>query len=172
MFRVLLRELADGPVATNGRLALTDEHLADVDFTLAEPVNVHGRLMEIGPGRYYWDARLDTRVSGSCRRCLVPVTARVEPHLKVLLVEGEDPEDPDAYALSARATQLDLGEVIREELLLAVPDYLVCRDDCRGLCAQCGADLNQGPCDCRPEPDVRWAALEALKAARPDDPTE
>jgi uncharacterized protein len=172
MFLVPLREFVDGPVVTDGRLPPTDEHLADVDFTLAEPVDVQGRLMETGPGRYYWDAQLGTRVLGSCRRCLAPVTARVAPRVKVLLVEGEDPDDPDAYVVPVRATELDLGDVIREELILAVPDFLVCRDDCRGLCAQCGADLNQGPCDCRPEPDARWAALEALKAARPDDPTE
>lgn len=172
MFRVRLHDLAEGPVATNGELALTDEHLADLDFTLAEPVNVLGRLMPSGPGRYYWDARLGTVVSGTCRRCLTPVTARVDQRVKLLLIEGDDLEDPDAYAIAARATALDLGDVIREELILAVPDYLVCRDDCRGLCAQCGADLNQGPCDCRLEPDPRWAGLEALKAARPDDTTE
>lgn len=171
MFQVNLRALSDGPVRTDGALALTDEHLTGVALPLAEPVAVRGRLMESGPGRYFWDARLTTRVRATCRRCLAPVTVPVDQTVKVLLNEGEDPEDPDAYAVRAGAAELDLGDIIREELILAVPDYLVCRDDCRGLCATCGADLNQGPCDCRPEPDPRWAVLEQLKG-RPDDLTE
>lgn len=171
MFAVDLRWLADGPIRTVGRMPLTDEHLADLGFTLAEPVTVEGRLMESGTRRFYWETRLATRVTSVCRRCLRAVTAEVDHRAGVLLVEGEDLDDPDAYAIPGRGTKLDLGGIIREELMLAVPDYLVCRDDCRGLCAQCGADLNEGPCGCRPEPDPRWAALEALRA-RPDDTME
>jgi uncharacterized protein len=58
--------------------------------------------------------------------------------------------------------------MIREELILAVPEYVLCREECRGLCPRCGKDLNEGPCACRPEPDPRWAALEALKHMGPD----
>jgi uncharacterized protein len=68
-----------------------------------------------------------------------------------------------------QATELELGEMVREELILAVPPYVLCREDCRGLCPQCGNDLNEGPCSCSPEPDPRWAKLEALKQQRPDE---
>ena len=53
----------------------------------------------------------------------------------------------------------------REEWLLAVPAFSLCREDCKGLCPRCGADLNERPCDCADTTDARW---DALKAARPD----
>ena len=60
--------------------------------------------------------------------------------------------------------QIDLEEALRAELLLALPIAPLCRDDCKGLCARCGKDLNEGPCACPPEPkDDRWAALRSVK---------
>ena len=62
--------------------------------------------------------------------------------------------------------QVDHEPLAREAVLLELPQAPLCRDDCRGLCATCGADLNEGPCGCVPEDrDARWAALDAL---RPD----
>ena len=52
---------------------------------------------------------------------------------------------------------LDLRPLVRDALLLELPVAPLCRDDCRGLCPRCGADLNSGPCDCRPS-----AGVEAL----------
>jgi uncharacterized protein len=46
--------------------------------------------------------------------------------------------------------------------LVAIPVHVVCRPDCRGLCVTCGKNLNEGDCDCKTEPDPRWAALQEL----------
>jgi len=72
-------------------------------------------------------------------------------------------EDPSSYSLASDATGIDLRPAVREELLLAVPQWVVCRDDCRGLCPRCGKDLNAGPCGCPPAVDQRWYGLMALK---------
>ena len=54
--------------------------------------------------------------------------------------------------------------MVRENVLLGVPDAPLCRDDCPGLCPICGTDLQLGPCDCdRTERDDRWAALDQLE---------
>jgi uncharacterized protein len=77
----------------------------------------------------------------------------------------EDADDEsDVFVLDPGARSLDLRPAVREEWLLAVPAFSVCREDCKGLCPKCGADLNEGPCDCPPSTDARW---DALKAARP-----
>jgi uncharacterized protein len=56
---------------------------------------------------------------------------------------------------------IDLDPVVREQLLLALPGYPVCREDCKGLCTVCGVNLNERDCGCdRHVPDPRWAALE------------
>ncbi|SRR6266496_2202438 len=164
MLRVDLRELALGPVDTRGELDLADSRLEGLDVGLGAPVLVGGRLQATGEGRFYWHGTLTTVVAGECRRCLVPVAVPVAADIGALFTQ--DPEaldDPDSYPLAPDATEVDLAPAIREELILAVPRYVVCREDCRGLCPRCGQDLNAGPCGCAPAADPRWQALESLK---------
>jgi uncharacterized protein len=60
--------------------------------------------------------------------------------------------------------QIDLGPMVREEVLLAIPDAPLCRPDCPGLCPSCGAELADGPCGCDPVVrDERWAVLDQLR---------
>src|SRR5438876_11785237 len=78
MLQVDLRELARGPVETQGQLAGNDPLFEGLDVVLAEPVHVAGRLHAAGEGRFYWRGSLHTRMAGQCRRCLVPVPVPVE----------------------------------------------------------------------------------------------
>jgi len=88
----------------------------------------------------------------------------VASDIRALFTQDPDAlEDPDCYPLARDATQIDLRPAVREELLLAVPQWVVCREDCRGLCPRCGKDLNAGPCGCPPAGDPRWQALAASK---------
>lgn len=68
-----------------------------------------------------------------------------------------------AYSASEDTDSVDITEDMREDLLLHVPGFPVCNEDCKGLCAQCGADLNKGSCGCtagdRPNP---WSTLDNL----------
>ena len=68
-----------------------------------------------------------------------------------------------AYSASKDVDSVDIAADMREDLLLHIPAFPVCDEGCRGLCAQCGADLNKGSCGCgtgeRPNP---WAALDSL----------
>ena len=164
MLRVDLRELARGPVETRGELGQADPLLEGLDVALGEPVAVHGRLQGTGEGRFYWRGTLKTVVTGECRRCLTPVTVPVTADASALFTQdAEAEEDPDAYPLAPDATEIDLAPAIREEVLLVVPRFLQCREDCRGLCPRSGQDLNAGPCGCPPATDPRWQALESLK---------
>lgn len=164
MLQVDLRELARGPVETRGELAATDPLFAGLDFVLAERVGVSGRLQAAGEGRFYWQGSLRTVVTGQCRRCLAAVPVPIAAEVRVLFTQGPDAQDdPDAYPLARDATLVDVTAAVREELILAVPRYVECRADCRGLCPRCGQDLNAGPCGCAPAVDPRWQALEASK---------
>lgn len=168
MLRIDLRALREGPIDTRADVPVDDPLLADLEFTVAAPVGVRGTLTESGPDVCYWHAEIRTTVEAGCRRCLAPVPVEVGAEVRVLLMTGETGDDPSTYPIPADADEVQLGDVVREELILAVPDFVVCRDDCRGLCPQCGMDLNNGPCDCRPEPDPRWAALEGLRSRLTD----
>lgn len=165
MLQIDLREAAHGPVETAGELAGNDPALAGLDVALAGPVQVRGRLQATGDDRFYWHGSLRTVVAGTCRRCLAPVAVPVEVEVGASFSREPDAaDDPDTYAVPPDASQIDLRPAVREELLLAVPQYVLCREDCRGLCPRCGKDLNAGPCNCAPAPpDSQWQALEALR---------
>ena len=164
MLQIDLRELARGPAETRGQLPGDDPLFAGIDVALAEPVIVAGRLQDAGEGRFYWRGSLTTRIAAQCRRCLAPVAVPVVADINALFSRDPDAlEDPSSYPLAPDAVQIDLRPAVREELLLAVPQWVVCRDDCRGLCPRCGKDLNAGPCGCPPAVDPRWHGLAALK---------
>ena len=78
-----------------------------------------------------------------------------------LATELED-EDSEADYFLLDNGELDLDEVVNTTFILAMDTTNLCSEDCKGLCARCGADLNLGPCGCRPEVDPRLAALSQL----------
>lgn len=105
--------------------------------------------------------RFDATLSGPCMRCL-------EPSSTVVSVEAREFDQPDAgdEELDSPYVEdelVDLGAWVRDALALSLPPQLLCRDDCAGLCAECGVDLNREP-DHRhePRPDPRWAKLREL----------
>ena len=104
--------------------------------------------------------KLGAQWSSECRRCLKALTGRAEVEVQELYQSVIS--DPDAYPITGE--QLDLLEMARENVLLAVPLAPLCRADCPGLCPQCGTDLQVETCSCtRAERDDRWAALDSLR---------
>jgi uncharacterized protein len=72
------------------------------------------------------------------------------------------PDNPDAYPIVGES--LDLHPMVREMVLLSLPDTPLCKADCPGLCPQCGADLQSAPCGCQSQRlDERWAILDQLR---------
>ncbi len=150
---------------------LTPELLEGVDdtdqtaFCLVGPV----RLLRTG-GDILVQGELHAEVVLPCARCLAPVRVPVvveleevfTPTLDIITGQTIIPEEEDRALWIDEHHILDLTEVLRQDLLVALPMHPLCRPDCRGLCPTCGANLNDGPCSCRPEPDPRWARLMAL----------
>lgn len=132
----------------------------------SKPVRVTGRVSAAGPGRFYWHGRLEGDVEMPCRRCLADASAHVDDDAHIIFAEegDEDTDDPDVFRLARDAAELDLRPAIREQWLLAVPHFALCREDCQGLCPTCGADLNAGPCGCAPAADSRWVALNKINS--------
>ena len=163
MLRVTLADAHAGPVETAGAVAPNDPIFAGLDVELTAPVTVTGRFTSAGEEKYYWRMSFSTTVRAQCRRCLADVTVPVdESRGLVFAADDETPEGEGCYKIPERTRQLDLTEPLREELFLALPQYVECRPDCKGLCPRCGANLNDGPCKCPPEADSRWDALKGL----------
>jgi len=108
----------------------------------------------------------------ACARCLEPFsfplrfTLEEEFHPTIDIATGatlpRTEDDDPATQIDARH-ELDLTEVMRQNILLALPPHPVCRSGCLGLCPQCGKNLNEGPCDCKPDDiDPRFEKLKEL----------
>lgn len=150
-----------------------NEDIADIDADLdvTEPLTGKVRFVRTDDGILV-TGHLQAEARVPCGRCLASVAVPVEfdleeefrPSVDILTgaaLPVEDGEDKvtrmDGHHI------LDLTEVIRQDLLLALPVSPLCNPHCRGLCPECGADLNKGPCSCQREGgDPRLAVLREL----------
>ena len=98
-----------------------------------------------------------------CARCLKEMPADVEVDITELFyAPGHGEGEEDAYRVTG--TDIDLEPAVRDAVTLALPLNPVCKEDCKGICATCGKDLNFEGCVCRADDvDPRWAALDALR---------
>ncbi len=138
---------------------------AGSDVRLAGPLHVEAEAQFAGADVVVRGS-IEGAVEQECRRCLTAIEVDVADDFAVLYTEqlGDEEGDAELYPLPVRATKLELGEMVREQFLLAVPPFSLCRDACRGLCPQCGTDLNERECECETEEaDERWAPLRNLR---------
>ncbi|MBQ8974672.1 MAG: DUF177 domain-containing protein [Oscillospiraceae bacterium] len=106
-------------------------------------------------------ADVDADMRCVCARCLKEFDKHL--HLKtqaVITDEDDGAEDSDAYFLDGNYADVD--EIIYTAVVLELGERMLCREDCKGLCDKCGADLNEGPCSCKAEIDPRLAVLKQL----------
>lgn len=122
---------------------------------------------------------VQTTVELSCSRCLQPFSQELTTHFELAFVR-ELPqvtdEDGDEVELSpedlgmvlVEHDQIELGDPLAEQLILALPVKALCLEDCRGLCSQCGQDLNLKSCGCKPAAEVlgKFAALKDFKVQK------
>ena len=106
---------------------------------------------------------LRTAVSAECVRCLDSFRLLLNVQLEELYALNPGPVVAVPQYVVAVDGTIDLTSPLREQIVLAQPVNPICRPDCRGLCAHCGKNLNEGPCECEEETvDPRLAALKAL----------
>lgn len=117
--------------------------------------------------------RLQAQVALSCGRCLEGFTLALDQEVDLFYLPheaGQEQEEEDEVELSDRdvvvayyeGDRLDLGDVIREQLYLAVPLSRLCREDCLGLCPHCGVNRNQQACSC-PAEEVSLSPFASLR---------
>ena len=156
-----------------GRLGLSpgDGRRVHVDVAI-EPLEFGGQSYAARPASapatldvsrtttgYSLRLRYDVRLSGPCTRCLVDANAPVVVDSREVDQPGGGDELSSPYVAGE---ELNLRDWSRDALALALPAQIVCREDCAGLCPECGKDLNAEPHEHEPAPDPRWAKLRGL----------
>ena len=144
------------PLTTSGRAEIVEEH--DGKHIVIKDLRLRGKLA----------ATLEM----SCARCLDPIVQDVKHDFELLYrPQGSDAGREEISVTDAEAEigyyqgeGLLLEDVLREQVLLAVPLKAICREDCKGLCPHCGKNLNLEKCSCSvPMEDPRWSALKDLR---------
>ena len=95
-----------------------------------------------------------------CDRCGGEFESLKETEIDAVIAEEESEDNPELFVLEG--TEIDLQELLSTCLILDMETKFLCREDCKGLCARCGRNLNLGPCGCRKEIDPRFAVLGQL----------
>jgi uncharacterized protein len=141
-----------------------------------QPLRAGGQEYSVGEGQvearvdvsrttsgFAFRLRFDAPLTGPCMRCLTDAEPVVSVDAREVEQPGEAEEFHSPYFSDG---QLELRPWVRDALVLALPTRLLCRDDCRGLCSVCGANLNEAdPADHQHESggDPRWAKLRELR---------
>ena len=140
-------------------------------YTIVEPVALTFEILK-DKDRFQLIGTVKTTLELGCSRCLEPYRLPVASTFDLrYLPSGEasaeheaEIEDDDLDTSYYSDDQIDLNELMREQFYLALPMKPLCREDCRGLCPQCGTNLNTDACACAPAwEDPRLAALKALR---------
>jgi uncharacterized protein len=144
----------------------------DERVKLTQPVEVKGGVRRTGDVVVV-NGHVETRAQVECDRCLKPVELPVSTDFALEYITEADYESSSVAALNEEelsvsvfdGESIDVDEIVKEQILLAVPVRTLCREDCKGMCPECGIDLNTGQCNCEAdEVDPRWAALKSLKS--------
>lgn len=124
-----------------------------------------GQLETVGDGVLTLSGELTLNYGGVCARCLEDVRRQravairetfrpAQPERDTTGDRGTDTRSDEDDDNRYRGFVLDIGPILREHIVLAMPSRLLCREDCLGLCPVCGRDRNIEPCDCQPEADT------------------
>lgn len=144
------------PVSTSGRAEIIEER--------------HGKHQIVQDIRFV--GKFATRIEVPCARCLEPVRLDVARDFDLLYRPLGADRKADEVSITEAETEIGyyqgdsilLEDVLREQILLAVPLRTLCEENCRGLCPHCGRNLNDSSCNCEVTfVDPRWAALNEIK---------
>ena len=147
------------------------------DFHVVEPVDLQFKVHK-DKDRYRLIGTVKTALEHECSRCLEPFRHPVDSAFDIRYLpqtgntgeEEKEVEEDDLSDAFYRDDQIDLMHLMEEQFYLAMPMKPLCRQDCKGLCSNCGTNLNVATCDCQVRwEDPRLAGLKALMNRDNDD---
>jgi uncharacterized protein len=147
-----------------------DLNPVDERISLSQAATVSGKVRLAG-NEVFVNGHVETRAEVECDRCLKPVEIPVNTDFALEYITGSEYESVETAELTEAEMSvsvfdgkvIDVDEIVKEQIVLAVPTRMLCREDCKGICPECGADRNTGDCGCTTNDiDPRWAALKNL----------
>lgn len=140
--------------------SFTPDYSLSDDFTLSSPVKFKGTVKNTA-GIVTLNGQAAFTANVICSRCAEEFSKSFSVNVEHTLVSELQNEDSDEFYL-VEDKQLDLDVLICEDIILSLPFVFLCKEDCKGICSQCGKNLNEGECSCKSCVDPRLAALLEL----------
>lgn len=178
MLRIHLEQLKEKSLSLEvespaDRFPVLRQMVRDGECEFAAPIHVRFKAARIGE-MVEVDGEFRTSVQLPCGRCLKQFLSPLQAAFSLTYMQETSAAEgggskraaadaEDAGIMGFRGETIDVRDGIQEQVILSLPLRPLCGEACRGLCPQCGADLNQGPCSCRPAGgDNAFAALWKL----------
>jgi len=162
-----LRKIGFDEHFESGQIEFTGEDLEQVT-----PLHASGsaELLEESGGQLRVRGRYSVELASQCDRCLGPVRYPLAAEFDLYYQPLSELPGEDEVAIDAGEAEigfyedgLELEDILREQVLLALPMHRVCNESCKGICPGCGRNRNESACECKPDAGERWSALRGLK---------
>jgi len=159
VIKLKLAHLQEGESRLSRRVTPDEAGLADAD-EFGGAINLSFAMNKIGR-EIFIRASITTSLDLICDRCLEPFQIQISEKTDLVVTPDSSVDDEAVFPMN---DEIDITGTVRDTLVLAIPLKKVCREDCRGLCPRCGANLNREECTCEDVPtDPRWEALKRFK---------
>ena len=154
----ILKEIG-GRIEIDGDVKLSDTDFLGGLYRFDEPLKVKGHISNTGQC-FILKAVCRGYMTTRCARCMKDIKVPVEFEMDESLVHYNGEESYDEDVIVFEEDNIDIDDIAADNFLMNVEGKYLCSEDCKGLCPQCGADLNNGDCGCDNENiDPRWSAL-------------
>ena len=166
-----LDKLPDSAVRITAEEKISVQGVAETDQIVDCRVDVTVRK---SGEAFYFQVSIEGTFSTPCHKCLRPAKFDIRTQFELVVhrsgadtARADLSEDDDYVYIPDGEQQFSLDQPIYENLMVNIPMRIVCQEDCRGLCPNCGVNLNEESCTCPATVDSRWAALADLKKKLP-----
>ena len=162
-----LRKISFDQVFEPGQIGFTGE-----DLEQSSPLHAIGsaEILPESGGQMHVRGSYTVEMSAQCDRCLAPVRFPLKADFDLYYRPASDVPQEEEVKIDAGEAEIDfyedgleLEDILREQVLLALPMQRVCSETCKGICPGCGKNRNETACDCKPVVDDRWTALRNLE---------
>ena len=157
----------DEVMTTQTDADMTEVRVGEEVFPILKKSPVCFTFTNIGKDKAAIDGQTEIIFAMNCDRCLKPVEEKITLHFSGEVhapdAVSDSSEEEDEYQSFMEGYQLDVESLLNNEIIINWPRKVLCKPDCKGICMQCGKDLNTGTCECDTfVPDPRMAVIKDI----------
>lgn len=135
-FKVVVRDIPREGLDLVETVSFSDLGLKEEEFKILSPLAIRVHLEKVD-GAVLAQSQVKAKYAFSCTRCLSPIEQDRADRFELY------------FELDPAVDVIDVGEELRQEMILGIPQFCLCKEDCKGICPQCGVNLNETTCSCQ-----------------------